>query len=153
MTKPRFWDYFFVAVQFALFAVYFLPVELAYSLPQLALWPAQLAIIIGLLLVFVALKQIGIRISPFPRPRPNSELITGGVFALVRHPIYSGIFLFAVGLALYKEDLFKLLIAIALLVLFFFKSAYEEKNMMERFEGYESYRKRVGRFFPKLRRA
>lgn len=153
MIKLRFLDYFFVILQFALFGAYLWPMSLDYALPTLLLWPAQLAMIVGLILLFAALKQIGLRISPFPRPRENTQLIIDGVFAVVRHPIYSGIFLFAVGLAFYKEELYKLIISILLLILFYFKSSYEEKNMMQRFEGYASYRKRVGRFFPKLRAA
>ncbi len=150
MTKPKFLDYLLVGLQFGLFGLYLLPLEIDISLPKLLLWPAQLAMIVGLIICFWALVQIGKRISPFPRPKEETELITWGIFGMVRHPIYSGVFLFCVGLGFYTEDAYRVLIAIALLILFYFKSSFEESNMTARFEHYPEYKKKVGRFFPKL---
>ncbi len=152
MTKPRFLDYFLVALQFSLFGLYLWPVSWPYALPDMVLWPAQLAMIVGLILLFAALGQIGFKISPFPRPKENTVLISWGVFGIVRHPIYSGIILFAVGMGLYQEDLYKLFISFLLFVLFYFKSSYEERNMRKFFPEYKDYQKRVGRFFPKVLR-
>lgn len=150
MTKSRFLDYFYVGGQFLLFAAFLFPLELAWPVPKLALWPAQLAMILGLIILVWALLQLGSRISPFPRPKTDTVLITWGIFGLVRHPIYSGIFLFCAGLGLYTESLYRLSIAFVLLAWFYFKSRYEEKNMKAHFPEYPKYQKKTGRFFPKL---
>lgn len=143
-------DFFFVGTQMVLFVLFVLPFQLEQSLPQLPQWPAQLVLILGLIEVIWAFMQLRNFISVWPTPTDNSELVTWGVFAIVRHPIYSGIILITSGYAFYTADLYKLLISLALVILFYFKSAYEEKRLSERFKVYARYKKRVGRFFPKL---
>src|SRR4051812_30044565 len=41
-------------------------------------------------------KTLGSSLTPFPRPKADSELITGGIYACVRHPIYTGLIASAV---------------------------------------------------------
>jgi len=142
-------DYFFVGLQMVLFALFIIPVQLEQGLPHLPQWPAQLVLIIGLIEVVWAFMQLRNFISVWPTPKDDAELVTWGLFAIVRHPIYSGLILCTGGYAFYKADLYKLLICIALFILFYFKSAYEEKRLTERYKIYPRYKKRVGRFFPK----
>jgi len=142
-------DFFFVGMQMLLFVLFVIPLQLEQGLPQLPQWPAQLVLIIGLIEVIWAFMQLRNFISVWPTPTDNSELVTWGLFAIVRHPIYSGIILITGGYAFYKADLYKLLICLALFILFYFKSSYEEKRLSERFKVYPRYKKRVGRFFPK----
>ncbi|WP_421751458.1 methyltransferase family protein [Croceimicrobium sp.] len=145
-------DYFLVSLQGLLFILFFIPVDWlqAVKIPDLMLWPAQLAMIIGILEVIWALKQMGRYLSPFPKPKADAELITWGVFGLVRHPIYSGIILFAAGFGIYFRDPFQILMAGVLALFFYFKSRYEEKNLRAYFPNYASYQKRTGRFIPNL---
>ena len=51
----------------------------------------------GLALVLLGSAKLGRSLSPFPRPRDQGRLVETGVFALVRHPIYTGMTLLAVG--------------------------------------------------------
>lgn len=139
-----------MGLQFALFGLYLWPIHWDYTIPDLILWPAQLAIIVGLILIGLAFLQMGKRISPFPRPKEETELISWGVFGLVRHPIYSGIILFCIGLALYQEEPYKLFLSIIIWLFFFAKSTYEERNMLKKFPKYREYKKKTGRFFPKV---
>ena len=143
-------DFFFVGLQLVLFVLFVLPVPMEQGLPQLPQWPAQLVLIIGLIEVVWAFMQLRNFISVWPTPTDNSELVTWGLFSIVRHPIYSGIILITGGYAFYQADLYKLIVCLALFILFYFKSAYEEKRLSERFKIYPRYKKRVGRFFPKL---
>lgn len=142
-------DFFFVAVQLVLFVLFVLPVQLSLSLPALPKWPAQLVLIIGLIEIVWAFMQLRNFISIWPSPKDETELVTWGLFAIVRHPIYSGIILCTGGYAFYKADFYKLLICLGLFLLFYFKSRYEEKRLSERFKLYPRYKARVGRFFPK----
>ncbi|PTM05687.1 MAG: hypothetical protein DA405_02990 [Bacteroidetes bacterium] len=148
MKKTR-KDYFFVGLQMVLFVLFVIPFQLEQNLPQLPQWPAQLVLIIGLIEVVWAFMQLRNFISVWPTPKDDSELVTWGLFAIVRHPIYSGIILVTAGYAFYKTDLYKLLICLALCIHFYFKSSYEEKRLTERFKVYPRYKARVGRFFPK----
>jgi protein-S-isoprenylcysteine O-methyltransferase Ste14 len=142
-------DFLFVGLQLLLFVLFVQPIKLDQNLPQLPGWPAQLVLIIGLIEIVWAFMQLRNFISVWPTPKNDSELVTWGIFAIVRHPIYSGIILCTGGFAFYKADLYKLLICLALVFLFYFKSAYEEKRLTERFPIYTRYKANVGRFFPK----
>lgn len=143
-------DYLWVTSQIVLFGAYLVPLYLPFEIPSLMLWPTQLIILLGLLEIAWALVQMGRFLSPFPKPRQESKLITGGVFAIVRHPIYSGIFLIAAGYGFYSESLYRVLMAFVLLLFFYLKSLYEERNLKVFFQDYKAYAEQTGRFFPKL---
>lgn len=144
-------DYLWVSVQALFFVAYALPIELSFSAPNLPKWPALLIIILGIVECLWAFAQLGSFLSPFPKPKENAPLLKGGIFALVRHPIYSGIFLFAAGYAFYGASVYRLFVSLGILLFFYFKSRYEERNLKAHFSDYENYAKEVGRFFPKLK--
>lgn len=149
--QPQNTDYLFVGVQLALFVLFFWSPG---SLDR----PVQLWVqVIGVLLAMAGtiylvwpILQLNRALTMFPTPRAGSKLITTGAFAHIRHPIYTGIFIGAVGVGLYTGDGIRLLIACALLLLFYFKSGYEENRLMQTFPDYADYRAHTGRFFPKI---
>lgn len=145
-------DKIYVLLQFLLFLLWLVEIgemhfELSPNLRRLALLIAG----VGLILVLVALVQIGSKISPFPSPRQGTKLITTGAFAFARHPIYSGVLFLAFGLSIWLGSGYKLIISLLLYLLFFLKSRYEEKRLLEIFPDYDLYRKNTGRFFPKFK--
>lgn len=71
--------------------------------------------------------------------------MAGGVYARVRHPIYGGLVLGSLGLALWRGSLGGLLLAALLLVFFDRKSRYEERRLETRFPTYADYRRQVGK--------
>jgi protein-S-isoprenylcysteine O-methyltransferase Ste14 len=107
--------------------------------------------VVGIILILFAFFQIRSKISPFPSPRQGAKLVTSGAFAFARHPIYSGVLFAAFGLSFWLGSGYKLLISVLLYLLFFLKSRYEEKRLLEIFPEYEIYRRNTGRFFPKFR--
>ncbi len=143
-------DYLLVGLQGVLFVAYLWPVNLNYELPQLPHWPMVLVMIFAAFLIVGALLQLGHTLSPFPKPKSNSKLLSGGVFALVRHPIYSGLILAAGARAIYQQSAYQLILSAVFLLFFFLKSQYEEANMQRQFPEYQDYKKRTGRFFPRL---
>ena len=54
----------------------------------------------GLLLALAALPALGRALTPFTRPRENAQLRTHGIYRWVRHPIYVGLIVAALGWAL-----------------------------------------------------
>lgn len=45
-------------------------------------------------------ERLGSNLSPFPKTREGGRLVQDGVFALVRHPIYTGFIIFTLGWSL-----------------------------------------------------
>lgn len=145
LTKSR-WDYFFVGLQLVLFVIYLLPLpQLGYGFP---LRVGMILTVIGSIVVVLAFAKLNHRLSPFPTPVRDGDLVQTGVYGFARHPIYSGLLLAALGYALLLGSGTKLLVTALLALLFYYKSSYEEKLLERRFPAYEAYRKRVGRFGP-----
>jgi protein-S-isoprenylcysteine O-methyltransferase Ste14 len=53
----------------------------------------------------------------------------------------------AIGIAFYTGSYWQLSISFILLILFYYKSKYEESLLMERYNDYENYKKVTRRFF------
>ncbi|MBN1697002.1 MAG: isoprenylcysteine carboxylmethyltransferase family protein [Spirochaetales bacterium] len=87
----------------------------------------------------------------FKEVRNPPAVITKGVFSWIRHPLYAAGLLFYTGLFLATGSLCSLVI---LMPIFFFinhMAAFEEKKLEEKFgDAYRSYKKKTGRWFPKL---
>jgi protein-S-isoprenylcysteine O-methyltransferase Ste14 len=86
--------------------------------------------------------------TPLPRPRDDGALVETGAYRLVRHPVYGGIVLLATAWGLLTASPAVLAVALVLLVFFRLKSAREEAWLVERYPGYEAYRRRTRRMIP-----
>jgi len=89
-------------------------------------------------------------LSPFPRPTAGAALVQDGAYRLIRHPIYSGVVLAALGWGVVNGSAVSILLAGALFVLFDLKSRREELWLEEVLPGYPAYRARTKRFIPWL---
>jgi protein-S-isoprenylcysteine O-methyltransferase Ste14 len=89
---------------------------------------------------------LGAQITPFPKPVEGGELKDGGVYGLVRHPIYGGALLLCLAYAFAASPL-ALLPTALLALLFEGKRRREEAWLLERHPAYEEYRRRVRRSF------
>jgi protein-S-isoprenylcysteine O-methyltransferase Ste14 len=74
-------------------------------------------------------------------------LVTTGPYRLVRHPIYGGLILLALGASLAFASWLGALASLLLVPLFFVKAAYEEHHLRLRHAGYRAYRRQVRRWF------
>lgn len=151
MTKS--WkDYLFVSIQFLLFGLYafdFLP---HFELPQSVKMMGLVVASIGFIISALSVLQLNKNLTVFPTPKTDAELITFGMYKLSRHPIYTGLILFTFGYAFYKVSWLKLVISLSLFLLFYFKTNYEEQQLLQKFSDYKDYKKKVNRFFPKIRK-
>ena len=83
----------------------------------------------------------------------DRSLITSGIYASIRHPHYLGIMLLCLSIALGFKSLVGLLIAIVDVILVYWFTLEEEKELIQQFgDGYLEYKARVPMFIPKLRR-
>ena len=123
--------------------------------PTWAGTPRMIGALAGLALITggVALIGGGIvglrrQLTAFPRPVADGRLIDDGAFGVVRHPMYGGGLLFAIGWGLLTASLATLACAFVLAVFFDLKSRREEAWLAEAFPGYADYRRRTPRLVP-----
>lgn len=136
-----------VAAQFALIAL----IAIAWTLPPA--FPDGVLDVVGLVVAAAGLalavwatRALGPSLTPFPAPRARGELVTGGPFRFIRHPVYGGGILFFGGISL-VFSVPALALTGLLAVLWFFKTREEERRLVERFPDYTEYRARVRRRF------
>lgn len=144
-------DYIFVVIQFLLFGAYAFDFFQSLEFPKFLATFGMVIAFIGFMIALLTVFELKSNLTVFPTPTEKAELLTHGFFRYSRHPIYTGILMFAFGYALYNYSLYKLLISGLLLIWFYLKSNYEEKQLSQKFTSYKEYQEKVGRFFPKIK--
>jgi protein-S-isoprenylcysteine O-methyltransferase Ste14 len=91
---------------------------------------------------------LGSSLSPFPKPVAGGKLVSAGPYALVRHPIYSGLIMGTLGLGLLRGSLLGIVLAVVLFLFFDRKSHQEEIWLSESYPGYPAYQQRVRKLIP-----
>lgn len=102
----------------------------------------------GGLLAARGVRDLRDAFTPLPHPRDGAPLIETGAYAQVRHPIYGGLVVVAVGWGLLVASIPTLGTALVLWGFFQLKSRREEVWLTERFPGYPAYRERTRRLIP-----
>jgi protein-S-isoprenylcysteine O-methyltransferase Ste14 len=102
----------------------------------------------GLAVVVIAQAQMG-RAWRIGIHRESTELVTRGLFGLVRNPIYSGLILGGCGYFAVSPCVPTALAAIALALGFGLQARAEERHLLDvRGAEFRDYAERVGRFLP-----
>jgi protein-S-isoprenylcysteine O-methyltransferase Ste14 len=118
------------------------------NLASMLMYAGQALLVAGALLMLAGAVSLGRWLTPFPQPLPESKLRTAGAYALVRHPLYSGILFMAFGWSFYSTSVAGLAFDAVLFAFFDRKAALEERWLAEKFSGYAAYRRRVKKFIP-----
>ena len=113
-----------------------------------ALWAGLVFIAAGFLIGAWGIVALGGNLSVFPRPKGGAALVDQGIYALIRHPIYAGQILIAVGVSLARLSLPGLALSVALAVFLDLKARREEALLAARYPGYAEYARRTSRFIP-----
>ena len=100
-------------------------------------------IIIALIILLVAIKDLGRNLSPFPRPIKNSNLVTKGIYRFTRHPMYYSLIFISFGFFITKLSIYYLFLLTSLGLIIKFKIALEEKYLMNKFKNYLLYKNEV----------
>jgi len=112
-------------------------------------WTAVVATAAGLGFAVWARIHIGRNWSGTVTLKENHELVTSGPYAMVRHPIYTGLLLAIVGSALARGDGRSVLAVVIAWLSLWRKYRIEEAWMLETFgERYAAYRRRVPALIP-----
>ena len=145
----------YVAFQLLLFVAIFLS---PLALPDWVDWPNPLdnvGLVLGLILLgaggliaMFGVLSLGRNLTAVPYPKEEANLVESGAYRYVRHPIYSGIIIGSFGWALLTNSLFALFLSAVLFLFFDIKSRREEQWLVEKYENYPDYQRRVRKLIP-----
>jgi protein-S-isoprenylcysteine O-methyltransferase Ste14 len=107
-----------------------------------------LLILAGAAVIFVGLLSLRWRAVT---PSVEDTLVVHGLYAHIRHPLYSGMMLELVGLFLLLPTLTVLVACVLGVVWVMIQARLEEVDLVERLPDYKEYMQRVPRFVPRLR--
>ena len=97
--------------------------------------------------IFGALT-LGRNLTPFPKPSASAQFVQHGIYALIRHPLYTAVFCAAVGWSLIWQSWLALAVSLVLAIFFDAKARHEELWLRQQFPDYAAYERRVRRFIP-----
>ena len=123
-----------------------------YTLPTWAGWIGVLILAAGLFIFWRAHADLGLNWSPSLEIREKHELITRGIYGVIRHPMYTSQWLVAIAQALLLQNWIAGFANLLVFIPFYFlRVKAEEQLMMEKFgEQYHVYMQKVGGLLPKF---
>lgn len=144
------WDRYFMYLLYIGFTLWFVisPMDERFNWTDNFPWPLE---VIGLTFLVVCfylfLKSFmdNTYLSPLVRIQKerDQKVISTGVYAWVRHPMYLGTIIFFLGGPLLMGSLYGLLIGLLLSLYVVARTLGEEKMLVEELEGYMDYKKKV----------
>lgn len=142
----------FVTAQFGLIALALVPVGPVLHGPDWLDTASTVAGVVGWFLGAVALVALGRATRVSPVPAAAAELRTGGVYGVVRHPMYAAVLLLVGGVALGSGRVVAGVSWALLAVVLHHKAAFEDRLLAARFgAAHEVYRTDVPALVPRLR--
>ena len=136
-----FLQFFIISLHF--FQWEFIPQKQIIQVSPLSYLVGFLIIIIALIILLIAIKDLGRNLSPFPKPIKNSNLVTKGIYRFTRHPMYYSLIFISFGVFLTKLSIYYLFLSISLGLLIKFKIALEEQYLKNKFKNYLLYKNEV----------
>lgn len=126
--------------------------------PRRSDWPVPVALrvaglagqLAGATVSAVAATGLGSSLAPLPTPAESGRLHTGGAYASVRHPIYSGLLLATGSRAAASGNRWPAAAFLALVTLLQAKARYEELLLAQRYPEYADYAATTPRFLPRV---
>ena len=100
-------------------------------------------IIVALMVMLAAIKDLGRNLSPLPRPITNGILVTNGIYQFMRHPMYYSLILISFGVFITKLSVYYIFLTISLSLVIKSKIFLEEQYLNIKFKNYSFYKKKV----------
>jgi protein-S-isoprenylcysteine O-methyltransferase Ste14 len=113
--------------------------------------PGGMVSFLGLVLYVAGwwILSLAMKINPFAVPvvrlqqERHQRVIDTGVYAVVRHPMYTGFAPFAIGAALWLGSYPAALLAIVPVAVLAVRSVFEERFLKQELKGYDAYMEKV----------
>lgn len=119
-------------------------------------WPREVSLSIGSVAFLYAawtglsgVFRLGKNRTARPAPRAGGALVTGGIYALIRHPLYAAMMAMAVGWACFWSSGIALAVAGVFIIFLHTKARFEERLLARKFGDYPRYARRVPRYLPR----
>lgn len=123
-----------------------------YSLPSWASWLGVLLLAGAVFVFWRAHADLGLNWSPTLEIREKHELITQGIYGVIRHPMYASQWLWVIAQPLLLQNWIAGFLNLLIFIPFYFlRVQAEERLMVEQFgEKYRSYMQKVGGVIPRF---
>ncbi|NCA87445.1 MAG: isoprenylcysteine carboxylmethyltransferase family protein [Gammaproteobacteria bacterium] len=116
------------------------------QIPRVAL--LALCGFIALAIGGLGVLKLGTNLTPLPYPLDHNRLVTQGIYALIRHPLYSSQLFAALGWVIYSLSLSHLLLLVIGFLFFDYKATQEEAWLTERHPAYADYARGTRKLIP-----
>lgn len=149
--SPSVKSWMYVIVQMVLIAGVFLaPTSPGWDVPA-GMWIGRSLQVAGVVVMGLAALRLGGGLSALPVPNAAAKLRNDGVYAFVRHPMYTGLLALCAGEVVLSGSLLSLFVWLGLCWWLTQKTRWEELQLAARFPDYPDYVAAHGRFLPRLR--
>ena len=141
-------DLLLVILQFCIIILHFfefkyLPKKEILQVNSISNMLGYLIIAFALFIMIRAIQDLGSNLSPFPKPKVDSKLITSGIYSYIRHPMYCSLILFSFGVFITQLSFYYLSLTIILIFFIKLKIFVEERYLNHKFENYSLYKNKV----------
>ena len=100
-------------------------------------------ITLALIFIVFSVRQLGKSLSPMPRPKENSKLITSGIYRFFRHPMYYSLIIISFSFFLKSLTIYSLILSILLTIIISNKIKIEEEYLTRKYNNYTLYKNEV----------
>ena len=104
--------------------------------------------LIAMVFFLAGSMKLGTNLTPLPHPKTDGNLVTTGIYRIVRHPLYSGVIFGAIAYGCWQWSLTHAIGSVVFLLFFDFKARKEESWLKNKFSDYHSYQLQVKKFIP-----
>jgi len=141
-------DFLLVISQFILIALHFIKINLFnQKIIQgefLTInYISNFLITLALIIIVFSAKDLRKSLSPMPRPKENSKLITSGIYRFFRHPMYYSLIIISFSFFIKSLTIYNLILTILLTFIIFNKIKIEEEYLTKKFHNYTLYKNEV----------
>lgn len=125
---------------------------------ELPVWAHTCGVVLmagGLWIFWRSHADLGLNWSPTLETRKGHEIVKHGVYRRIRHPMYSGIWLFSIAQGLLLNNwLAGWSVVLSFSIMYFLRTPREEAMMIDHFgSDYTDYMAETDRLFPRIRRS
>ena len=105
----------------------------------------------GYLVFKLAFKQISLSAFLGLKPDKQQDLISSGIYARVRHPLYTASILLVIGFVIFSPSITNLIHAICIILYIFIGAYFEEKKLIDLYgQQYIDYKKSTPFIIPRF---